>query len=516
MKIASGAQQFFRGLFQTQKQLSAREVRKGIRLVVVDGVCSMAMGTLLGGPFLAAFALALGASNYEIGLVAAIGFLSQPMQLIGLYLVKKFRKRRALNAICAGVSRLLGVFIIVIPVLFVKRGVSFLIQWLVLSALIGAIPGPAWNSLLRDIIPPKVLGRVFSRRMILGTALALVLTLLGGYFVDWWKVSFPDVALYAYSMLFLLGLLFGLVGAFAGSQLPEPTMRMEEDAPILDLLTMPVKDGNFRQLLVYIATWNFAINMATPFFVIYMLKRIELSLFMVTVLLTVSQLTNLLFLRIWGRLADRYSNKSVLSVAGPLLLVAILMWSFTTLPERYFLTIPLLFLIHILSGMSLAGVALASTNIGLKLSPQGYAHAYLTVFGLAGAVTGGLAPLLGGVIADFFAFRELSLSLAWSSPARHVSIYALHFKALDFLFLIAFLVGLYSLHRLARVTEAGEVTESEVVEELVDEVVLPFRTISSIEGIRRLTFLPVSKLLSKVSGAHEEAIGEYGGEASRR
>ncbi len=491
MNVATFAQRYLLGLFQTQESLSAKAIQRGIKLVVVDGVCSMAMGSLLGGPFLAAFALALGATNYEIGFLAAIGFLSQPMQLLGLYLVKTFKRRRALNTICSVIARLFYLFIILIPVLFVKKGVSFLIHWLVLSALIGAVPGPAWNSLLRDIIPPKVLGRVFSRRMMLGTAVALVLTLLGGYFVDWWQASFPGVALYAYSLLFLFGLAFGLVGAYAGSQLPEPTMRGGEEAPVVTLLTMPIKDANFRQLLVFMATWNFAINMATPFFVIYMLKRIELPLSMVTLLLVVSQVTNILFLRIWGRLADRYSNKSVLSVAGPLVLIAILSWSFTTLPERYFLTIPLLFLIHILSGMSLAGVSLASTNTALKLSPQGYAHAYLPVFGLAGATTGATAPLLGGVIADFFALRELSLSLTWSSPARQLSIYALHFRALDFLFLAAFLVGLYSLHRLARVKEEGEVTEREVVEELVDEVVLPFRTISSIEGIRRLTFLPL-------------------------
>lgn len=42
-------------------------------------------------------------------------------------------------------------------------------------------------------------------------------------------------------------------------------------------------------------------------------------------------------------------------------------WTFTTLPEKYILTVPLLIVIHIVMGISMAGIALASGTIGLKL-----------------------------------------------------------------------------------------------------------------------------------------------------
>jgi DNA-binding transcriptional LysR family regulator len=65
--------------------------------------------------------------------------------------------------------------------------------------------------------------------------------------------------------------------------------------------------------------WTFAVNMATPFFVVYMIDRLDLSLTLVTALLVLSQLANIMSLKAWGRIADRFSNKSVLAVAGPLL-----------------------------------------------------------------------------------------------------------------------------------------------------------------------------------------------------
>ena len=70
----------------------------------------------------------------------------------------------------------------------------------------------------------------------------------------------------------------------------------------------------------------------------------------------------------------------------------------------------------------------------------------------------------------------------------------MNFRALDFLFGLAFLVGFYSLNWLARVKEEGAVTEGKIMEGLMSEVVMPFRTLSSAAGIRRLANMPVHTL----------------------
>ncbi len=501
-------QRIFSSAFRTQASLSDQDLRRARRGLLVDGVCSSSMATLQGGPFLAAFALALGASNYEVGLLATIGFLSQFAQLGGLFLVQKYPRRRGIVFLAAGASRLLWVFILLIPLLFLNRGVTFLMQWLFVAALAGAVAGPAWNSLIRDIVPSATMGRLFSTRMALGTTFALSLTLMGGYFVDYWKAWFPDQALLAYTILFGVGLLFGLAGLVAIRRLPEPQMAVQDGHRIATLLTDPVKDRNFQGLLKYIGFWNFAINLAGPFFIVYLLERIGLPLRMVTMLVVTSQVTNLVFLRIWGRLADRYSNKSVLRVSGPLFLLAILLWTFTTLPDRHMLTLPLLFAIHVLSGMSAAGVSLATANIALKLSPQGKAHSYMTIYGLAGAVTGAIAPMLGGMFADFFSTRELSVQLNWAQADHAVSVYALNLKALDFLFLITFVVGLFSLRFLHRVAEEGEVEEKVVRQELLNETFATVRAVGTVPGLRYLVVGPVSAVSRLLAVGEREEPGE--------
>ncbi|MBF0431684.1 MAG: MFS transporter [Fibrobacteria bacterium] len=228
-----------------------------------------------------------------------------------------------------------------------------------------------------------------------------------------------------------------------------------------------------------------------------MLRRIGISLFMVTVLTVTSQLANILFLRIWGRIADRFSNKSVFAVSGPMFLVVILAWTFTTLPEKYFLTMPLLFVIHIFSGIAMAGFSLAAGNMALKMSPKGNAHAYMTVFGIVGAIAGSIAPMLGGVFADFFSARELAFSINWTDPGRTVAVNALNFKALDFLFFFAFIVGLFAMRRLSKIKEEGDVDEKTVIEELRHGVTQPLRHITSVGGLRRMAYMPVSHLLKR-------------------
>jgi hypothetical protein len=149
-------------------------------------------------------------------------------------------------------------------------------------------------------------------------------TLVGGYVVDVWKDWLPDQAIYAYSIRFTIG----LVGLFGISRMPEPQMHSDSSVSIWQLLAKPVRDPNLRGLLKYITAWTFAINLAGPFFVVYLIERIQIDLGMVTVLVVISQVTNLVVLRMWGRLADRFSNKSVLAVSSPLFLLAVLLGLF--------------------------------------------------------------------------------------------------------------------------------------------------------------------------------------------
>jgi len=483
------------GFLQPKEQLKKTEIEKGLKTLTLDGVTSQVMGSLTGGPFLVAFALILGASNFLIGLLAAVGPLTQLLQLPTILLVEKVKKRKALVVISSFFSRLFWFLVALSPVLFLKEHQALILIICVLCYYgFGTISGCSFNSWMRDFVPQNTMGSYYSKRLAIATTAGALVTVAAGFGVEFGLKKIPNPST-VYSILFLCGGMAGLFGVYFLSRIPEPRMQPSEDLKIFNILLEPFREKNFRNLLVFLGSWNFAINLAGPFFVVYMLKRLGMPMSWVVGLSVLSQVGNIFFFQIWGRLSDRFSNKSVLAVSGPLFIISIALWPFTTMPEKYFLTIPLLIVIHLLAGISTAGVNLCASNIAIKAAPKGKATAYLATNAIVNGVAATLAPIAGGVAADIFQSEILSFNILWiTSEKTRFAFDALNVKGLDFLFIIAVLLGFYALHRLLAVKEEGEVDEDIVVSQLYGEVRSAVRNVSNVAGIRHLTYFPYGML----------------------
>ncbi|MDK2897095.1 MAG: hypothetical protein PWP04_1215 [Candidatus Atribacteria bacterium] len=462
----------FNRKLKPKSTLTSQEIEKGLQAVVKDGVASQIMVTLTGGAFLVNFALLLGASNFFIGILAAIPAFMQLAQILGIILVEKTRRRKFICVIGAFISRIFLILLALIPLLFPPQmRISALIVFLILHALCNSIVSSSWSPWMRDLIPENIMGSFFSGRMALSYAVALVLSLIAGFFLDQWQQLFPEVSILGYSILFLAGALAGFASAYYLSLPPEPKMESTSSHfNLKQLFSIPFQDLNFRKLLWFSGSWHFAFNLAVPFFTVYLLIRLEYSMTLVILLSALSQTASIISFRLWGRFSDRFSNKSVLTISGPIFLATLLAWTFTTFPEKHVFTLPLLIIIHLFLGIATAGTTLACGNIGMKLAPKGQATSYLTTYNLINSLALGIAPLLGGHLADFFSVRQLSFAINWFSPSRELTIQTLSFEHWDFLFLFAFLIGLYALHRLSFVQEKGEIKEKEVFQEFMSEM----------------------------------------------
>ncbi|MFC1807934.1 MFS transporter, partial [Candidatus Omnitrophota bacterium] len=308
--------------FKPKDELTEQDVHIGMEAMIKDGVASTAMGTLTSGTFLIAFALLLGASNSIIGLLAAIPPLTQLLQIPTIFLIEKIRNRKLIAVVSAAISRLFWIAIIITPFLFSPAaGVVILLIVLIMYSSFGAIAGCSWNSWIRDVLPQDKLGRFFSKRMRITTLTGIFLSILAGVFIDKWKIFFPGKEAISYSILFSLGLIAGLIGLLYISKIPEPRMEIpREKSSFFGALIEPLKNENFKNLIIYLCSWSFAVNLASPFFTVYMLKRLGLDMSFIIILSVISQVVHLLFLKIWGKFSDIFSNKSVLAVSGPVFL----------------------------------------------------------------------------------------------------------------------------------------------------------------------------------------------------
>jgi len=352
----------------------------------------------------------------------------------------------------------------------------------------GAFLGCAWNSWMRDLVPDHLMGEIFGQRQKRMTFIGAVLSLVAAGFVDLWIHWVPLPQTYGYAVIYALAFVGGAYGVWCAEHVYEPPMT---EAPAergwYRALSVPFRNKNFRRLLAFLGSWNFAINLAAPFFTVNMLKRMDLGLAFVVGLGTLSQMAAYLMVSQWGAIADRFSNKSVLSVCAPLFVLCIFAWTFTMFPERHVLTVPLLIAIHVATGVASAGVTLASGNITLKLAPRGDATAYLAASSLVNSLAAGAASMVGGLTADFFLSRQFSILMRWHEPSGDVEFTALKFAQWDFFFLLATVIGLYALHRLSLVREEGHVKERVVIDALLARARRGMRNLSTVAGLRAAT-----------------------------
>jgi MFS family permease len=463
------------------------------------------MATLTTGVFLTGFMVSLGASNAAIGVLAAVPFAVQFLQLPAVVLVERLRTRRAICAWSAAIGRSFLVAAAMAPFLPHDTGIILLVASIACYQAMAAIAGCSWNSWMRDLVPESSFGRFFGRRAAATTALATALALGCGLLIDRWKTlqpanhssiytylfSSPEQGSSVYTYLFLTSAGIGFIGVWLLAITPDQPMPPATNRPAAHtLLLTPFRDGNFRRLMAFLGSWNFAANLAAPFFAVYMLKTLGYSMTTVIVLTTASQLSNLAALGIWGSLIDRFSNKAVLEVSAPLFLACTLAWTFTGLawvkPGIFWLLLG----IHMLMGIATAGIALASGNIAMKLSPAGQATAYLATNSVVSATCASIAPIIGGLCADFFARHDLSFAFTWKGGGASVTLPVIDLHALTFLFGIASVVGLYALHRLSFVQEATGTTDRLLLRHLLVEARRSIHSLSSAAGLLRVVKAP--------------------------
>jgi MFS family permease len=411
--------------------LTEAQVTAGMRLVTMDGMAVESMVVLTGGTFLTALALKLGASNFQIGLLAAMPTLTNIFQLFAIWLAQRYNNRRMITVVCTALARCPLLVIGLMPFVFsAGTTIHTLIFLLFFHYLFGSLAGATWNAWMKDLLPGEKLGNFYAQRTRLTQILNVTLSLAVSLGIDFTKTHFPQYETSALTVLFLAGSVAGLSSLYLLIRTPEP-LAVIQPSNILQQYSVPLRDRNYRKLLVFNGAWIFAINLATPFLTVYMLRTMGLSVFNVTVMAIIAQLSGIVFVRIWGRYSDRYSNKTIILICAPLYISGMLLWAFTAISTSFHFNVVLLVLINILSGVATSGINLSLNNLGIKLAPSGHGIVYLSAKNMLIAICSAAAPLLGGVLADVFP--------SWT-----------------FFFVMSAIIAMISIRLLRKVEETGE------------------------------------------------------------
>lgn len=374
------------------------EGRRGRRLLWLDGLVSNISESFVLN-FINPFALALGATNGQIGWLSALTNLAAALALFpGARMAERSRRRKPLIVWTGGVAaRLALIAIAVAPLIFPGPAAIYaLIALVALRAFVGQLAYPAWSAMLADLVPTGIRGRYFASRNIALAAAALIFTPLAGGLAE--AIGLP----HGYQVSFLVAGLVGFAATVIFARVPEPLPQISSLAAgrAEGAWTILRTHPRFAAFTAVAFVWNLALMVVGPFFSVYLVVNLGASPTQIGLLAAVNSVANIVGQRLWGRLNDRRGATWVMRVTGFMIPLLPLLWAFA--PNPWFL-MP----VETLSGFLWAGYGLASFNLLLSLAPAAQRARYTAIYQTAVFSSAFVGPLLGSVFANTIGIRPL-------------------------------------------------------------------------------------------------------------
>ena len=378
-----------------------------------DGVASSIMNGA-GVNYISPYALALGASNTQIGLLTSIpSLLGNLSQLFTAKAIEKYSRKKIIT-ISAFVQALMWLPMIAIGYFFFYRNINsvissnFLIAFYTLFVLFGAFLSPAWNSLMKDVVT-KEEGNYFGRRNKINGAVSLAVMLVCGFILN----HLTGINLFlGFAILFGTAFLSKLVSVFLLKRHYDPKLSLEKGYYFsFWQFIKKIPQSNFGKFAVFVSLITFATNIASPFFTVYMLRDLHFDYTIWTLIIVSGSLSSLLFMPVWGRFADKFGNLKVIRMTGALVFLVPFAWILTPLIMAMNPTLAIIYLLveEFLNNLIWAGFNLSAANFiydAVTRQRMALCIAYYNILNGIGVFVG---ATLGGIISSLnFSFLGLS------------------------------------------------------------------------------------------------------------
>jgi len=375
-------------------RLTKKQLDKALKNSIKDGSAYSAMDGIT-STYSTPFALALGANDAEVGLLNSIPnfFITLSQIFAGKYIEKRGKKNVAVRL--SLIQKILWLPILLIPMFFLKEGIWLFIILVTATQVVLSFANTAWSSWMGNLVPEKIRGSYFGKRNTIQSVFSFSTTLLAGWLLGLTK------SLLGFSLVFFLAFAFGIVSYFYLRKMPDADYkRMEKNRNIkvLDFLKEFKKYSNFYPFTFHMSLLSFAVNLASPFFTVYMLSVMGVGYEWYGIIVASEILTRVLMLRYWGKLSDKFGDRTIMSLCNILIVFYPFLFLFVASPFH-------LILVSIFSGIAWSGFDLTSFNYLLDVTPPDKRPSYIANYKVSTGTALFLGPLIGGFLSQYLSNR---------------------------------------------------------------------------------------------------------------
>ena len=385
-----------------------RALRASLDASVAEGAAAEVFGACAGGAVLTAWALHFGATPVVFGVLGALPFAAQIVQVPAAWLTQRVGAKR-LAVVAIGAARLAWLPLVAVPFLPIapSTALAIFVGVVALAGLLGVVGNNAWTAWMGDLIPPPVRGRFMARRMIYlniaGTASSLAAGIAFDAFTPRGRMGETLAVLAAVACVAAVVSI-----RLLRAQQSLPSAR-EDGAPEWRDAGRALRDRRTRALLTYLIVWSAAVGISAGFFSFHMLKNLQMAFTFVAAHTIVVAILRIVSAPAWGRLVDRCGARPVLVVCSLGISAVPLLWLFVT-PERWW---PIA-IEAVVSGTLWGGHGIAAFDVSIGVSPRRARPFYLAVFAAGGGVGFAAASILAGLLAAALATPLHTAGSTWN------------------------------------------------------------------------------------------------------
>lgn len=373
-------------MFKTSK------VRYSLRVSFWDGFFAMVQFGIV-DQFMTPLALFLGAQSIAIG---ALSFVSNALvamvQVASADITHRLKSRKKLLTFTVFMASMLWVPTYFVPFLFDDHRVAIFIFLFAITACFNLVARPAWSSLMSEYIPRSKRGQYFGQR---GTWLGLVYSLsvfAAGIFLNY----YDSISLFwAFGILIITAAVCRFISWIFLTQMYEPRWHFQaSDYFSFKNFISAFFRSNFARFSVFAAFLLFGVNLASPFFAVYILEELKFGYLRYTFLIGAAVFTSLIAQQYWGHFADKYGNMKMVKLTALVLSILPLLWLFSA--NFYYLT-----LVQLSAGFIWAGFNLTSVNFIYDVAIPGKRERCISYYTFLSGLGIGIGALLGGILLRF-------------------------------------------------------------------------------------------------------------------
>jgi MFS family permease len=430
-------------------------IRTSLRASTIDSAFAALYTITTSGILLSNFLVDLHASPVAIGMLASIPMLINLIQPVGAYLSERVTSRFHYSIRTNTPGRLAWIILLLGIVAFSwglvnsHQMVVLTLGIVLISHLSGSLGSASWLSWMAQLVPHKLRGRFFGLRNSVASLTNLICVPLAGLVISKWYGG----AIQGYGVVVFIGILSGMLSLgcqyFQLDINPQqqnalPDGISEKKAILIEAINRDLpntentaikrdsnsgksifKDFNFLMFMLYLGLWTFAVNLSAPFFNYYLLDILDIDVTWVTTYGSLRAGATLVMLILWGKLSDKIGNRPILFFVGIVLAVTSLLWLLVGNSQLdIWLWLPLL---HILLGVTWAGIDLCNNNIQLGVAPARHQAIYFAYAAAVAGVSGALGTTIGGFVTQFSIYGGLLGLFAISFIFRLVALIPLIF-----------------------------------------------------------------------------------------